>query len=626
MLSRHRPPIIICTVLTVLLLVVGSVQAAPELQGGGTPIIDLDAPHVPGRIIVKFKPGLAPSRIARMNAAQGAKLVKEMPPQVGAKVLSVPPNELASRLTAYRANPNVEYAEPDYIAYPAHDPNDPRYADGTQWSPQKIQANLGWDLSTGDPDVVIAIIDFGVDLAHPDLQSQIWTNADEVPDNGVDDDGNGYVDDVYGWDFANDDNDPQDDRGHGTHVAGIAAAATDNANGVAGIGFNSTILAIKAGNGETGNVAYSNIAWSLYYAADNGADVINLSVGGYSNPYYLQDAVDYAWSKGCLLVGAVGNNDRSDPFYPAAYDNVIGVSATDQTDTRASWSNYGSQVSVAAPGVSIYSTYWNNGSTYNSLSGTSMAGPHVAGLAVLLFAQDATRTNADVRSLIENSADDLGSQGRDDYYGFGRVNAYQALGMTSTVLDPTAGGTLHSADGDLTLDFPPGAVPSETTVVHMLQASPSNPPSDLLFANMSCMLEATNANGDPIEQFDKPYTLTLNYQDLDWQEAGIEDENQIDLYYWNGSQWEGVAGSTLDTENNQLVVQLDHFSEFGLMGDKEGTTSVTISSFVTQDSEFELMKSVCTGVLGLLGLVGLLTAIVILKVKYPLHSSGDPRR
>jgi hypothetical protein len=316
----------------------------------------------------------------------------------------------------------------------------------------------------------------------------------------------------------------------------------------------------------------------------------------------------------------VGNNNSSDPFYPAAYDNVIAVSATDQTDTRTSWSNHGPHVSVAAPGLGIYSTYWDDDSTYAVSAGTSMAAPHVAGLAALLFAQDPTRSNADVRSLIEHTADDLGAPGWDPYYGFGRINAYQALGTTSTVVDPASGGTLHSADGDLTLDFPAGAVPSETTVVHMLQAAPSNPPSELVFANMSCILEATDAAGNPVDQFEDPYTLTLYYRDSDWQEAGIEDENDLNLYYWNGSQWEGVlpcAGCSLDTINNELVAQLDHFSEFGFMGDKGEATRVTISSFSADDDGAELVQSVCTGVLGLLGLVALLVAVITVKVKYP---------
>ena len=154
--------------------------------------------------------------------------------------------------------------------------------DSNQWGPQKIEAPLAWDFSKGDPSVVVAVVDWGVDLQHPDLATKLWTNPGEIADNGIDDDGNGCIDDVYGWDFANDDNDPQDDYGHGTHCAGIAAAATDNGVGIAGVGFNSRTMAVKVGDGATGKAAYSDIASGIMYAADNGAKVINMSLGGYA--------------------------------------------------------------------------------------------------------------------------------------------------------------------------------------------------------------------------------------------------------------------------------------------------------------------------------------------------------
>ena len=413
----------------------------------------------------------------------------------------------------------------------------------------------------------------------------MWTNADEIPNNGIDDDGNNYIDDVYGWDFANDDNDPQDDYGHGSHVGGIAAAATDNSVGIAGVAFNSSIMAVKVGDGTTGKARYSDIAYGIMYAADNGAKVINLSLGGYAYSSFLEGAVNYAWNAGCVLVGAVGNNNLSDPFYPAAYDNVIGVSGTDQNDAKASWSNYGAQVAVAAPGSSIYSTYWNGSSTYAHMSGTSMSAPHVAGLAALLFSQDGTRSNATVRALIEETADDLGDAGWDQYYGYGRINAYRALGRVSAVIEPATGGSLSADNGDLTLDFPPGSVTSSTTITYTPNASPSNPVGNLIFANMACTLEATDAGGDPVTQFDPPYTLTLRYQDSDWQDAGISDESTLNLYYWNGSQWGAVlpcAGCSLDTVNNELIAVLGHFSEFGLMGEEAAPTRVSVSSFVAR--------------------------------------------
>ena len=431
-MDKRRSKGLWVTLLVISIFLTTAVYVAPVGADEGSPLAN--AAYASDRIVVKFKEGLSPVHTAELHAGQGTTVVAEVP-QIGVQILSVPPGEVETRIAAFRADPSVEYAEPDYIAQSTYEPNDPYYGDATQWGPQKIFAPEAWDICAGDPNVVIAVLDWGVDLQHPDLQAKMWTNADEIPNNGSDDDGNGYIDDVYGWDFANDDNDPQDDYGHGSHVGGIAAAATDNGVGIAGVGFNSSIMAVKVGDGATGTAAYSDIAYGIMYAADNGAKVINLSLGGYAFSGFLEAVVNYAWDAGCVLVGAVGNNNVSDPFYPAAYDNVIGVSGTDQNDAKASWSNYGPQVSVAAPGVSIYSTYWNSGSTYAHMSGTSMAAPHVAGLAALLFAQDGTRSSATVRSLIEDNADDLGDAGWDQYYGYGRINAYRAL---ETVAAPTS--------------------------------------------------------------------------------------------------------------------------------------------------------------------------------------------
>jgi len=413
------------------------------LSGDEGPLL-ANAPYMPGRIAVKFKDDTDPAYVAQLHASQGATVIAEIP-RLGVQILSVPPGEVEAKIAAYRADSSVEYAEPDYMARLTYEPNDPYHNDGHQWGPQKIFAPQAWDLCTGASNVVIAVLDWGVDLQHPDLATEMWTNPGEIAGNGIDDDGNGYVDDVYGWDFANDDHDPQDDYGHGTHMAGIAAAATDNGVGIAGVAFNSSIMAVKVGDGTTGQAAYSDIAYGLMYAADNGAKVINLSLGAYAYSSFLGGAVSYAWDAGCVIVGAAGNNNKSDSFYPAAYDNVIGVSGTDQNDAKASWSNYNSyagpyNVAVAAPGVSIYSSYWNSGSTYAHMSGTSMSAPHVAGLAALLFAQDGTRSNATVRAIIEETADDLGDAGWDQYYGHGRVNAYRAVIVQPPLTPVRVGG------------------------------------------------------------------------------------------------------------------------------------------------------------------------------------------
>jgi thermitase len=583
-MDKRRNKALLALLLTISIFLTTAVHNAPVSAEGGSPTAS--AAYVPDRIVVKFKEGLSSAQVAQLHASHGAAVVDAIP-ELGVQILSVPAGQVEAKLAAYKADPSVEYAEPDYLAQAAYEPNDPSYGNGTQWGPQKIEAPLAWNYSKGDSSVVVAVLDWGVDLQHPDLATEMWTNADEVADNGADDDGNGYVDDVYGWDFANDDRDPQDDYGHGTHCAGIAAAATDNGVGIAGVAFNSRIMAVKVGDGTTGKARYSDIAHGIIYAADNGADVISLSLGGYAFSSYLESAVNHAWNAGCVVVAAAGNDNVSNSFYPAAYDNVIGVSATDQNDTKASWSNYGSQVAVAAPGKSIYSTYWNDGSTYANMSGTSMSAPHVAGLAALLFAQDGGRSNATVRSLIEDSADDLGDAGWDQYYGHGRINAYRALGTTSTVIEPATGGSLSADNGDLTLDFPSGSVDSTTTITYMPNPSPSNPVGDLIFANMDCVLEAIDDQGNPVTQFDPPYTLTLLYQDSDWQDEGITDESTLNLYHWNGSQWEGVlpcAGCSLDMVNNELVAVLGHFSEFGLMGEEAEPTAVTLSSFVAKST------------------------------------------
>jgi thermitase len=579
-MDKRKSKALLTLLLVISIFLTTAVYGTPLSADEGSSLAD--APYVPGRIVVKLKEGLSSAYVTQLHASQGTTVVGAIP-QIGVQILSVPSGEIEVKIAAYRSDPRVEFAESDYIAQVAYEPND--YDSGTQWGLENIEAPLAWDFCKGDSNVVVAVVDWGVDLQHPDLQAKMWTNPDEIPDNGIDDDGNGYIDDVYGWDFAYYDNDPQDDYGHGSHVGGIAAAATDNGAGVAGVGFNSRIMAVKVGyNHPVYGVGapYDAIASGIVYAADNGAKVINLSLGGYSYSSFLENAVNYAWNAGCVLVGAAGNNNSSSPFYPAAYNNVIGVSATDQSDAKASFSNHGSYISVAAPGVSIYSTYWNGSSTYAYMGGTSMAAPHVAGLAALLFSQDGTRSNATVRSLIESSADDLGDAGWDQYYGYGRINAYRALGTVSAVIEPATGGNLSADNGDLTLDFPPGCVTSSTTATYTPNASPSNPVGDLVFANMSCTLEATDGGGNPVTQFNLPYTLTLHYQDTDWQNAGVEDESTLNLYSWNGSQWEGTlpcSGCSLDTDNNVLVAVLDHFSEFGFMGDGD-PTSVVVSSFV----------------------------------------------
>ena len=558
--NKKRRKALLVPLLVISIFLTTAVYGAPLSAADGSPLAD--ASYVPGQIVVKFKEGLGLAQVAQLHASQGATVVGEIP-QIGVQTLSVPEGKVRDLIAAYKADPRVEYAEPNFIAEVAYEPNDPYYRYGYQWGLAKIKAPAAWEISLGNPsEVIVAVVDSGVAPDHPDLEGKL----------------------VSGYNFVAQSEDTSDELGHGTHVAGVIAAQTDNNIGIASVSFRSHIMPVKVVNSK-GYAKYSDVAEGIIYAADHGAKVINLSLGGYTSSSCLQDAVSHAWSTGAVVVAAAGNGSFDRPFYPAACADAIAISATDRDDARASFSNYGSYISVAAPGVGIYSTYCKQGSTfYASMSGTSTAAPHVAGLAALLFSQDNTRSNATVRSLIEDSADDLGDAGWDQYLGHGRINAYRALGTVSAVIEPATGGSLSADNGDLTLNFPPGSVTSSTTITYIPKASLNNPIGDLIFANMACTLEATDAEGTPVTQFDPPYTLTLRYQDSDWQDAGIEDESNLNLYYWDGSQWEAIPGCSLDTVNNELVVVLGHFSEFGLMGGGEegGPTRVALSSFVAR--------------------------------------------
>ncbi|KEO82000.1 S8 family peptidase [Tumebacillus flagellatus] len=280
-------------------------------------------------------------------------------------------------------------------------PNDTFYS-SNQWNLPLIKADKAWQTSTGDPNVIIAVVDTGVDLNHPDLQGKL------VPGRNI----------LAGTDT------PQDDNGHGTHCAGIIAARTNNLEGIAGVNWNSKIMPVKAMNAD-GSGSVADIADGIYWAADHGADVINLSLGDYEDSDYLHEAIKYAHDKGVVVTAAMGNDGIGQPSYPAAYPEVIGVAANDESNETATFSNYGSHCSVTAPGVSIPSTYPNK--RYVALSGTSMASPHVAGVAGLLKSINKNLKPEDIRDILQKTADDLGPAGRDDYYGWGEINVSKAV-------------------------------------------------------------------------------------------------------------------------------------------------------------------------------------------------------
>jgi len=279
-------------------------------------------------------------------------------------------------------------------------PNDPYWH--LQWGSAKIEADYAWNKTIGNSSILVAIIDTGVDYDHPDLA------ANYVP---------------LGYDWVNKDDDPMDDNGHGTHVAGIVAAVINNSIGVAGIA-QVRIMAEK-GLDQSGYGDADDLANAIVHAADQGAHIITMSWGSNSSSVLIMRAVKYAYRSGALLVAAAGNEATSQKTYPAAYDEVIAVSATDKFDNPASFTNYGDWIELAAPGVSIYSTVLDDG--YNYKSGTSMATPHVAGAAALIWSVFPELTREQVRIRLQETADDLGAEGFDIYYGYGRVNARKAV-------------------------------------------------------------------------------------------------------------------------------------------------------------------------------------------------------
>jgi subtilisin family serine protease len=247
----------------------------------------------------------------------------------------------------------------------------------------------------------VAVVDTGVDYNHEDLYGRV----------------------IKGYDFVNSDSDPMDDQGHGTHCAGIIGATLNNGVGIAGLAQVS-IMAVKVLDYQ-GSGYYSWIANGIKYAVDNGADVISMSLGGPSDSTTMKDACDYAWSKGVLVVAAAGNDYGGPVSYPAKYDSVMAVSAIDSSNLLASYSNVGPEIEVCAPGSSVLSCY--PGDQYKSMSGTSMACPHVAGVAGLVFSENQYLSNNDVRNILCDTATDLGSSGFDTSYGYGKVNAQAAV-------------------------------------------------------------------------------------------------------------------------------------------------------------------------------------------------------
>lgn len=356
------------------------------------------------RLIVKFKP--VASLQNKLDLIKSANSQAESLKLKDTFVLTVPTGTKDKVIQALGKNFLVEYVEEDFRAQSLYSPNDPDFT--MQWGLTKIRIPQAWDTTQGSGNVYVAIIDTGINSYHPDFAGKIVLSINCT---------------LTGCpSFVSTDPD-----GHGTHVAGIVGATADNGIGIAGTAWESKLFLVKALN-DNGSGFYSWIANAIIAAVDNGAQVINLSLGGTASSLTLQNAVDYAWNKGAVVVAAAGNSGSTRKFYPAYYTNVIAVGAVDNNDQKANFSNYGSWVDVSAPGVNIYSTY---GNTYKSLSGTSMATPFVSGLAALLIGQNPSLSNNEIKNRIESTANKIPGTGT--YWLHGRIDACSAVGCSEII-------------------------------------------------------------------------------------------------------------------------------------------------------------------------------------------------
>lgn len=414
--------------------------------------------YVSGQLIVKFKDTVKGSEANKLHKSKGSTVLKTLGILETGRIelVQLPKDmDIKTAMQSYMADPNVEYAEPNYKRYIRSTiPNDTYFV--RQWSLHNtgqmmngtpgadIKAPLAWDYSKGSSSLVVAVIDTGVDYNHEDLYGRIWKNPSEDCNNKVDDDGNGYVDDCFGWNFVGKNNDPMDDHGHGTHVAGVIGAVTNNSLKIAGILWDVRIMPLKFLKADGDGTVADSIA-AINYAVNMGARIINASYGfpEYSQAEY--DSIANANKKGVLFVAAAGNesaNNDFTPSYPCNYGlpNIISVAASDQNDNIASFSNFGpSKVDVAAPGVYILSHIPNNGFGLNQdfWPGTSMAAPHVVGLAGLILTQPEYVSLGlsiyQARAFIEDYADVLPALASKIRTG-GRINAYRSV---TAMLKPT---------------------------------------------------------------------------------------------------------------------------------------------------------------------------------------------
>lgn len=517
---------------------VAPAQSQPKGDDSGT--------FVPGVVLVRLAESTARTEnpALRLGVEASALTRLEIPGQAGLYRLTVPVGGEETRATSLAARPDVLYAEPDYLFFATETtpsdttPNDSLYAQ-YQWNLRHIRANSGWDRTTGSSGVIIAIADTGIDLGHPDLAGKI----------------------VGGIDTVNGDFTAQDDNGHGTHVASIAASQSNNARGIAGVDWNARLMPIKVLNGE-GSGSSLQVANGITWAADNGAKVLNMSLASSNSSSVVNNAVQYAYARGVLPVAAAGNyfEEGNPTSYPAAYAHVLAVAAVNDSDGHASYSNSGSYVDVAAPGGDpssssdsnlrhwIPGAYWGgSGVSYALLSGTSQAAPHVAGLAGLLLALNGAFTPDQLTQLITSSAVDVQAAGWDPFSGYGRIDVAAAL----AAVPPPATATPTSTPTDTpTATATPTATPTPTITPTPTPTPPPRSRTDVQVNDSS-----TNRQDFPALAIDSANNLTALWRD---RRSGADS-----LYS------AGLAANAIDWGANLLLTgtqQISATDQIGLPG------------------------------------------------------------
>lgn len=400
-----------------------------------------------GQILVKFREGTAVKTMEAVQQEFCLKILKIVVRPYLCLMKITDGSSIEQVLARLEDVREIEYAEPNHYYGPSFIPDDTHF--DLQWAlhntGREINGRAGtrdadmdvpeaWDISTGRVDVIVAVIDSGVDYNHPDLSSSIWINNMEVANNSLDDDGNGFIDDILGWDFVDDDNDPMDTYSHGTHSAGIIAAEADNQRGVAGISSHARIMILRIIN-ASGVATTADAVAAVNYASENGADVINIS-WGVRDPIYpsraLQEAIEASEAVVVCAAGNQGSDNDATPYYPASYeiDHIIAVASSDQDDGLSSFSNFGAgSVDVAAPGENIVSCRLSSSydeGAYQFGSGTSASAACVSGLASLIKSQSPYLSNREIKAAIENSVDIVPSFS-EMISTSGRINGYNVM-------------------------------------------------------------------------------------------------------------------------------------------------------------------------------------------------------